>query len=254
MLIPWRGRVAIEGEETGDGRLIVAGALEWGDLPLPLASLAEEQHGDILAGGRQVGTIDTLTRTGADIMATGSIDDEIPEGAELVRRLETGTASHGDRQGISVDVDNAEVEYVTRDAASMVAAAGDPDPGAGGGADGAQLWESSSGEVLARYTRMRIRGATACAIPAFAGTYIELANADTGAGDAAPPEPSVTAASAPVVVVTAAAPVLPPSEWFHLAEPDPAITPEEALAVYGDRKSTRLNSSHIQKSRMPSSA
>ena len=109
MLIPWRGRVAIEGEESGDGRLIVAGGLEWGDLPLPLAVLTAEQHGDLLAGGIQVGTIDTLTRTGADIMATGSIDDEIPEGAELVRRLEAGTASHGAQQGISIDADNAEV-------------------------------------------------------------------------------------------------------------------------------------------------
>ena len=33
-----------------------------------------------------------------------------------------------------------------------------------------------------------------------------------------------------------------------------AATPSEALAATADRKSTRLNSSHIQKSRMPSSA
>ena len=32
------------------------------------------------------------------------------------------------------------------------------------------------------------------------------------------------------------------------------LSPDEALASYQDRKSTRLNSSHIQKSRMPSSA
>ena len=30
--------------------------------------------------------------------------------------------------------------------------------------------------------------------------------------------------------------------------------PHEALIVYGDRKSTRLNSSHLKLSRMPSSA
>jgi len=236
MLIPWRGRVAIEGEETGDGRLIVAGALEWGDLPIPLASLAEEQHGDMLAGGTQIGTIDTLTRTGSDIMGTGSIDDEIPEGAELVRRLQSGTASHGERQGISIDPDNAEVEYVTRDASALeddgiMAAAGDPDPGEGGGPDGLLLWAPT--EMLARYTRMRIRGATACAIPAFAGAYIELATGDATTGDAAASDQSVTAASPPVVVVTAAAPILPPRGWFHLPEPDPGITPEEALEVYG---------------------
>ena len=242
MLIPWRGRVAIEGEETGDGRLIVAGALEWGDLPLPLASLAEEQHGDMLAGGTQIGTIDTLTRTGSDIMGTGSIDDEIPEGAELVRRLQSGTASHGERQGISIDPDNAEVEYVTRDASAMeegiMGAAGDPDPGEGGGPDGMQLWAPA--EMLARYTRMRIRGATACAIPAFAGAYIELDTTDVAAGrdDEVVAEDGgegdiVAAGSRTRSVVTAAAPVLPPPEWFGLAEPDPAITEEEALAVYG---------------------
>ena len=52
-----------------------------------------------------------------------------------------------------------------------------------------------------------------------------------------------------------------------LPQPDPvswriSVTPERVLAallaaeivLFGDRKSTRLNSSHIQKSRMPSSA
>ena len=34
----------------------------------------------------------------------------------------------------------------------------------------------------------------------------------------------------------------------------PAVNLSEVMALSGDRKSTRLNSSHIQKSRMPSSA
>ena len=39
-----------------------------------------------------------------------------------------------------------------------------------------------------------------------------------------------------------------------LAAPEPALDPDPELQRSLDRKSTRLNSSHIQKSRMPSSA
>ena len=53
-------------------------------------------------------------------------------------------------------------------------------------------------------------------------------------------------------------------KWFNDAKGFGFITPEggakdcfvhhSAIQAQGDRKSTRLNSSHIQKSRMPSSA
>ena len=46
-------------------------------------------------------------------------------------------------------------------------------------------------------------------------------------------------------------------EWYFKAVPTYSYDPEKARALLneaGDRKSTRLNSSHIQKSRMPSSA
>ena len=45
---------------------------------------------------------------------------------------------------------------------------------------------------------------------------------------------------------------LRPAEAFDMLKP--LFTPEETEEVKRDRKSTRLNSSHIQKSRMPSSA
>ena len=66
---------------------------------------------------------------------------------------------------------------------------------------------------------------------------------DTGAAesesDAATDDPAdVDANSAPL------------SSWDKFQTP----TPDEADAKPEDRKSTRLNSSHIQKSRMPSSA
>ena len=37
-------------------------------------------------------------------------------------------------------------------------------------------------------------------------------------------------------------------------EDDPAMSLDDAIRLYEDRKSTRLNSSHSQQSRMPSSA
>ena len=46
-----------------------------------------------------------------------------------------------------------------------------------------------------------------------------------------------------------------PGELIRLTRADLDLTEPGAIArVLGDRKSTRLNSSHIQKSRMPSSA
>ena len=61
--------------------------------------------------------------------------------------------------------------------------------------------------------------------------------------EAAKPEPP----AAPIVGSTVGS-LLPP---VTIPEPDTGYTP---AGVPTDRKSTRLNSSHIQKSRMPSSA
>ena len=47
---------------------------------------------------------------------------------------------------------------------------------------------------------------------------------------------------------------LPPSGALPRARANATRIPDLPLAVVRDRKSTRLNSSHIQKSRMPSSA
>ena len=43
-------------------------------------------------------------------------------------------------------------------------------------------------------------------------------------------------------------------EWLKEAAPDIVLLQELKVTEESDRKSTRLNSSHIQKSRMPSSA
>lgn len=228
-----RGVLAVEGVQTGDGRLIVDGALTWADLPLPLAWLREEQHGDLLGGAVQIGTIDEIGRSGSDVTFVGTIDDGQEDGAEFIRRLEAGTAPQGARWGVSIDPDDYEVQIVATEsdddegglllvasargfrgtwaelARVLRAAAGDPDPGADGGDEGMVLFEDSVDSILQRYTRLRIRGATACAIPAFDGAYLEL---DGAAAEETPAAEPVVAATAP--------PVRPPAAWFSEAEPE----------------------------------
>ncbi len=238
----WRGVLAQEGLQTGDSRGMVENALEWPDTPQPLAWLARgDQHLDLLTDAPQVGNIDTINRVGSDIVAGGIIDDLIPEGAELIRRLEAGSAALGTRVGLSIDPDNWSVEVVdttgemeelllvasgtgrlpdfrSRTRQLVTAGAGDPVP-----TDGTVLYSDSAGDIIERYTRLRIRGVTACAVAAFAGAYLELD------GEAAETDEE-TPAEEPAVV-TAAAPVRPPAAWFALPEPQPGQTDDGS--VYG---------------------
>ena len=106
-----RGPLAIENTQTGDGRIIAAGAVEWDEGSLPLAyRIAGDQHVDTITDAPQVGTIDRVWRDGDVVMGEGVIDDDNQDGAELVRRLRDGTASHGTRQGVSIDPDNWQIE------------------------------------------------------------------------------------------------------------------------------------------------
>jgi hypothetical protein len=255
MLHPVSGVLCVEGEQTGDGRFIVQGALTWAGLPLPLAWIVEgDQHVDMIAAAPQVGTIDTIARVANLVGFEGVIDDEIPEGAEILRRLEAGSAPLGVRFPVSIDPDDYEVELVdtnpAEDEEAMVlmvasgqgalpafrAAAGDTDAG------GEVIMTDSSDSIIQRYTRLRIRGATCCSVAAFDGAYLELATAEAEApaGDA-PAEPAtvtvtVTAAADEAdepcaecdeSLVAAGGPVLPPADWFE----DPAFQPGDGRMV-----------------------
>lgn len=254
----WRGVLCIEGIQTGDGRVMAADALEWAPLPLPLAWIRDGDQHVYPTAAPQLGVIEIITREGSDLVGTGIIDDEIPEGAELIRRLQAGSAALGARVGLSIDPDNWNLEIVATDTGdeeggivilasagagatprgwgwtsnaaresermrfrssmlSLVAAAGDPDPGEGGGETGVVLFTDAVDEILERYTRLRIRGVTACAVAAFDGAYLEL----DGEADAAPAE--VVASANAIVTAAAGAPVPtptdPPAAWFSEAEP-----------------------------------
>lgn len=101
----WSGVVAQEGVDTGDGRRIAEGALNWRELPLTLMA----QHTTPDFGGHAeaevAGRIDTLTRSGADILGTG-IFDTGEWGSETERMVREGML-----KGVSIDlaINDAEI-------------------------------------------------------------------------------------------------------------------------------------------------
>lgn len=254
-LRPWRGPIVFEGVQTGDGRVMAEGSIEWPDLPLPLAWLRDgDQHISLTEVGPQIGTINTLERQAGgpgtgQVFATGFIDDENPDGAEVIRRMESGGAPFGDRFPVSIDPDNWEVQVIatapldaedegegfrvlftasgegrppafTSRARSARAAAGDPDLGPD---EGMLLFEDSVDEILERYTRLRIRGATCCSVAAFDGLAIELDGDAAATASTPPPARPVTAA--------VSVPDAPPLEWFYMDEPGPG---DERLVEQAD--------------------
>jgi hypothetical protein len=240
MKIRWKGVLAIEGEQTGDGRLIAADALTWADLPMPLGFLENQQHGDMSEGGPTVGTIEGIERQGTDIVSWGYLDDEIPEAAEIVRRMQAGTAPHGDAWYVSIDPDDAEVELLVKptpveegdedgeDVLMLLASAHQPAgaslrttmaewqvrAAAGDGIDDAEyevLFQDAVDALVERYTRLRIRGATLCAVPAFADAMIRL---DTEPADEQLPAEPVEDPASEQVTAAVPEPEPLPAEWF----------------------------------------
>lgn len=249
----WRGPLTLENVQTGDGRVFAPGAIQWAPLPLPLNWMSDgaSLHMDLATRTPQVGIIESITREGDQIIGEGQIFDETPEGAEVIRRMDAGQAPLGNAFPVSIDPDNWEVEIVLTDAGDgeddgiimffsgqeregdgpsawariraglrrvIRAAAGDPDPGPGGGDEGVVVFTDRVDEILERYTMLRIRGATLCDIAAFDGATITLDAA--AAGDAAAPP-------AEEPVAAAAGPVAPPRDWFF--EPEPEIGDERLV-------------------------
>lgn len=209
--------LTFEGEQTGDGRLFVAGSLYWEDGPWPLR--VDEEDDGMHAGAVLVGSIEAMERSGGAITGNGTLDDEDDgPGAAAARRLD-----QGDPLGVSVDMDDMAAEWVmvddgededgvvilaasfptatvtfygnrTRIAApgigalvaaagiTMTAAAGDGDP-MEEEEDAIVLFEDSMDSIIIRVTRARIRGATLVDIPAFhrAAIVLDAAEGETAA-------------------------------------------------------------------------
>lgn len=250
-LVQVGGTMVIEDEQTGDGRLVATGAITWCDPPLPFAWLQQEQHGDLSPGAVQVGTVNVIWRDAAQdthVMWAGTIDTAIADGAEMVRRMMTASAPLGQRWGVSIDPDDWAVELVDTnppeagDEGGMIllmasgtgappnwtrpltAAAGEPDPG------GTVVMEDSADSFIARYTRMRVRGLTACAVAAFAGADMALGcppgmpGMATDNSPTAEPDADAAAAAAPGTTITVTLADGSP-------QPDPAPEPMRAAAT-----------------------
>jgi hypothetical protein len=170
----WAGAIGIEGEPTGDGRLINHGALRWDILPVPLRFVsADVGYHD---GAVVVGNIETIERRdGGVLWATGQFDtsEQAAEASRLV-------GSHM-MNGVSMDLDD--VSFEVRVAQELV----DGDDEEGGFLMLAQQTDDpadddgrvvvaqikSDDEVMVT-TDGRVRAATLVAVPAFARANIYL--------------------------------------------------------------------------------
>ena len=214
----WKGTIAVEGEQTGDGRHIASNALYW---DLAVAPVDLQWGVDTHDEYEVVGAVTSITRVGNDIVATGTLDDECECGTEIVRLMTLDPPLAG---GVSMVLDDEAIEIVgaplddnlsdiieeTPDpptvvvvssamtfgatgwtggpapAMAMLAAAGEPIP-----TDGSVLYRDARDNVIMNLIRGRIRAVTLVSTPAFSNAIIALdvleptgtAPAGTPAGD-----------------------------------------------------------------------
>jgi hypothetical protein len=219
----WEGTLAIEGVETGDGRMFALESLTWRDLPVPLMYQKVTSHGGVDDVTVNVGSIDEIWRDGNLLWGRGRLDMEDPNGVEVERKMRQGFL-----RGVSIDADSikeADVEFVfpARDAS------------ADEGED--LLRDLFATPELTRYHKGRISAATVVNIPAFQEAKLFLVDAATGALVAAgseAPEPADAPAPEPVaqpdaVAALAAAaytieiPDLPTADMFEEHDELPPI-------------------------------
>lgn len=216
----WTGIIGFEGQLTGDGRLIEDGALTWDDTPQPLRHVTQDVGGH--DGAVTVGRILTIERgDDGSIQATGDFDtsEYAVEAARMV--------SEDVQTGISMDLDSVSFEVrVAKDVidqeqldADGEAEAEEPDK------DGrVTVVKISADDEVMVTTSARIRGATLCAIPAFADARISLS------GETEPAESDDSLAASIAVDVDA-----PPRAWFDnpgLTEPTPVTVTDDGR-IYG---------------------
>lgn len=211
----WEGILGIEGEMTGDGRLIEEGALRWEDLPIPIRIVSEDVGAH--DGASTVGRILTIERReGGVIWGTGDFDLGGEAGIEANRVVSSEVMN-----GVSMDLDDVSFEIqVAADLIEEMEAMMDGD----GEVEARQTTEGGERVVVAEIASDdevmvtkdgRIRAATIVSIPAFARARITSVE-----------EPALVAGGNFR---------RPPAEWFGnpgLTEPTPlTVTPEGR--VYG---------------------
>lgn len=160
----WRGVLAVEAVETGDGRMFTAGALRW-DTPVPLR-WAREDYG-AHDGAVVVGRVLSMERDGDEIIGAGDFDTASDEGMEAWRQVAEGLTT-----GVSVDLDDVDLEVWVDDRA----AADMDDEMADGPVDEAGrvvVQREASDDMMTVITDARVRAVTLVATPAFVEARIE---------------------------------------------------------------------------------
>lgn len=218
MVGEWIGVLTLEGAPSGDGRMFAPDTLTWADLPLPL--LWQRETGDGHDGSEIVGDIREISRAGNQIIGRGTFDLSTSEGAEAAKRVGSGYL-----RGVSVDVDSLSadtMEYLY-----------------GEDADGEPVIS------MVIFHGGRLRGATLCAIPAFAEAFVQMVPESTDMSLAATDVPVGVDGEAgeyltddPLVAASyvLTIPDVPPAAWF--AEPSDvdihgALTVTDEGRVYG---------------------
>lgn len=227
----WAGPIAVEGDLTGDGRVIAPGALYWDTLPIPFRVVQSDVGGH--DGAEVCGRIDSLTRLdGGLIWGEGVFDASSPVGTEAARLV-----AEGMRTGVSIDTDD--VDFEVRVAADLVPSdliegvedpdGGDPVPFEVGPDGRVKVAEMSSDDEVTVIRSARIRAATIVAVPAFEQARISLVAAATD-GDPSTTKPHAyddvdddrLTPEALAALTASAIPQEPPAAWFddpHLSEP-----------------------------------
>lgn len=159
--ITWEGVLAIEGEETGDGREFANGSLDWATPPLPLMYQYETSHGGSTDKSTNVGNITEVWRDGSKIMGRGTIDLEDQYGMQAARKMKNKYLN-----GVSIDADSVKESDV-----ELVYAQPDLDA-----TEEEQLIEMLSGAAPEKtiFHKGRVRGATLVNLPAFVEASLEL--------------------------------------------------------------------------------
>ena len=235
----WEGVIAREGEMTGDGRMIEAGALRWDDLPIPLRVAFKDVGGH--DGAEVCGRIETAERRdGGDIYATGTFDLGSAVGTEAFRQVSEQMSN-----GVSIDTDDVTFRIMAKadmpeagvaDSGNEDDSAADPDP------EGrVKVAAMSSSDELMVIESARLRAATLVAVPAFATARVYAAGQAPSTSETPERDENVdsegkmarSAGADPLSrdsLTAAAIPTAPPEAWFK----DPQLTGPTALVVEDD--------------------
>lgn len=161
----WRAILAVEGEETADGRIIDPGALTWRPLPLTLMAMIVNSEGGHI-GSEVAGRIDRIYRKpqadGTNLIVGEGVFDAGTYGCEIARMVADRTLT-----GVSVDLAVDEVMFRPRDAGPDYVPPETDD----------ELESMFEPDTVMAVVKGLLLGATVCPFPAIGTAQIEVLTA-----------------------------------------------------------------------------